>query len=54
MKQAIPPLNPRSTSIGAGEVYNVMRDTDHNVIARNDGVVVGTNSKNIVVYEPRD
>ncbi len=31
-----------------------MRDTGHNVIARNDETVINVNSKRIVVYEPRN
>ncbi|PIM96150.1 DNA-directed RNA polymerase subunit beta [Candidatus Hodgkinia cicadicola] len=54
LKQAIPPLNPRPPLVGTGEEYAVMRDTGHNVVARNDGRVVNVDSKRIVVYEPRD
>ena len=54
LKQAIPPLNPRPPLVGTGEEYNVMRDTGHNVVARNDGTVISVNSKRIIVYEPID
>ncbi|PIM95245.1 DNA-directed RNA polymerase subunit beta [Candidatus Hodgkinia cicadicola] len=54
LKQAIPPLNPRPPLVGTGEEYNVMRDTGHNVVARNDGTVISVNSKRIIVYEPMD
>ncbi len=54
LKQAIPLLNPRSLLVGTEEEYNVMRDTGHNIIARNDGTVININSKRIVVYEPKD
>ncbi|PIM94820.1 DNA-directed RNA polymerase subunit beta [Candidatus Hodgkinia cicadicola] len=54
LKQAIPPLNPRPPLVGTGEEYNVMRDTGHNVVARNDGRVISVDSKIIIVYEPRD
>ncbi len=33
LKQAIPPLNPRSPLIGTGEEHNIMRDTGHNVMS---------------------
>ncbi|PIM96056.1 DNA-directed RNA polymerase subunit beta [Candidatus Hodgkinia cicadicola] len=54
LKQAIPPLNPRPPLVGTGEEINVMRDTGHNIVASNYGVVVSLDSKRVVVYEPKD
>ncbi|PIM96856.1 DNA-directed RNA polymerase subunit beta [Candidatus Hodgkinia cicadicola] len=53
LKQAIPPLNPRSPLVGTGEEDKVMRDTGHNVVACNNGKVINVDSKRVVVYEPR-
>ncbi|PIM95885.1 hypothetical protein [Candidatus Hodgkinia cicadicola] len=54
LKQAIPPLNSRPPLVGTGEEYAVMRDTGHNVVARNNGIVINVDSKRIVIHEPKD